>query len=73
MSNLRDPIPEGRQCIHNKVVSGYGIPIHDGAGGVGQCIILSFTNDRLDKDTTAVHSKVVAHIYAHESMHNLVQ
>ena len=73
MSNLGDPIPEGSHCIHGQGVSGYGIPIHDGAGEVEQCIVLCSTNDRLDEDTIAVHSEVVAPIYDHESIHNLVQ
>ena len=73
MSNLEDRIPEGRHCIHGQGVSGYGIPIHDVAGEVGQCLLCS-TNDRLHEDTVAVHSEVVAPIYyAHEPIHNLVQ
>ena len=72
MSNLGDPIPEGRHCNHDQGVSGYGIPIHDGVEEVGQCIVLRSTNDMLDEDTVAVHSEVVAPIYAHESIHNLV-
>ena len=74
MSNLEDPIPEGRHSIHGQGVSGYGIPIHDVAGEVGQwCIVLGSTNDRLDDDTVVVHSEVVAPIYVHKSIHNLVQ
>ena len=61
-----DTTPEGSHCIHGKGVSGYGIPIHDGAGEVGQCIVLCSPNDKLDEDTVVVHSEVVAPMYAQE-------
>ena len=38
----------------------YGIPIHDGAGEVGQCIVLCSTNDRWNEDTVAVHLVVLS-------------